>query len=139
MISDFDAIPGAEGWQLSNPPILPLAALRASMDIFDEVGMEKIRAKSVLLTGYLEFLLDQHPNQNFSIITPRDSGQRGAQLSIRMPRHGRAICDRLAAQGVICDWREPDILRVAPAPLYNSFVEVYRFVEIFVAEINRPH
>lgn len=132
---DFDVLPGAEGWQLSNPPILPLAALRASMDIFDEAGMKNLRAKSALLTGYLEFLLDQYPSKNFSIITPRDPEQRGAQLSIRLHRHDRTICDRLTAQGVICDWREPDILRVAPAPLYNSFLEVYRFVEIFLQEI----
>jgi len=132
---DFDTIPGAEGWQVSNPPILPLAALRASMEIFDEAGMENLRAKSVLLTAYLEFLLDQYPSKNFSIITPHDPAQRGAQLSIRMHQHGRSICDRLAAQGVICDWREPDILRVAPIPLYNSFLEVYRFVEIFIKEI----
>jgi kynureninase len=137
MRPDFDFILGAGGWQLSNPPILPLAALRASMDIFDEVGMEKLRAKSVLLTGYLEFLLDQYRSENFSVITPRDPQQRGAQLSIRMHRHGRHICDRLADQGVICDWREPDILRVAPVPLYNSFFEVYRFVEIFIALDNR--
>jgi len=136
MEPNFDVLSGAEGWQLSNPPILPLAALRASMDIFDEVGMEKIRAKSVLLTGYLEFLLDQQRHENFSVVTPRDPAQRGAQLSIRMHQHGRTICERLAAQGVICDWREPDILRVAPAPLYNSFFEVHRFVEVFIKEIN---
>jgi kynureninase len=136
MDPNFDVMPGAEGWQLSNPPILPLAALRASMNIFDEAGMEKIRAKSVLLTGYLEFLLDQYPGKKFSIITPRDPAQRSAQLSIRLHQHDRTICNRLAAQGVICDWREPDILRVAPAPLYNSFFEVYRFMEIFLALVN---
>jgi len=134
---NFDVIPGAEGWQLSNPPILPLAALRASMDIFDEVGMEKLRAKSVLLTGYLEFLLDQNLNKNFLVITPREPEQRGAQLSIRLQQSDHTICDRLAAQGAICDWREPDILRVAPAPLYNSFFEVHRFVETFMAEMNQ--
>lgn len=133
----FEVLPGAEGWQLSNPPILPLAALRASMNIFDEVGMEKLRAKSVLLTGYLEFLLEQNLHKNFSVITPREPAQRGAQLSIRLQQPDQTICDRLAAQDVICDWREPDILRVAPAPLYNSFFEVYRFVEIFIKEIAR--
>ncbi|MDZ7345041.1 MAG: kynureninase [candidate division KSB1 bacterium] len=135
MPSDFHPIPGAEGWQLSNPPILPLAALRAAMDIFDEVGMENLRAKSVLLTGYLEFLLDQYAHQNFSVITPRDPQQRGAQLSIRLRKNGRALCERLAARGIICDWREPDILRAAPVPLYNSFWEIHRFVEIFVEEV----
>jgi kynureninase len=131
MDPDFDAIPGAEGWQLSNPPILPMAALRASMEIFDEVGMEKLRAKSELLTGYLEFLLDQNPNENFSIITPRDPEQRGAQLSIRVKKNGKDLLRQLAAADVICDWREPDVIRVAPVPLYNSFMDVYRFEEIF--------
>jgi kynureninase len=135
MEPEFEVISGAEGWQLSNPPILPLAALRASMDIFDDVGMEKLRAKSVLLTGYLEFLLDQYRNENFFVTTPRHPQQRGAQLSIRTHKFGRSICDRLAAQSVICDWREPDILRVAPAPLYNSFLDVYRFVKIFIEMI----
>ncbi|MGH7456799.1 MAG: kynureninase, partial [bacterium] len=103
-------------------------------DIFDEVGMESLRAKSLLLTGYLEFLLDQQRNENFSLITPRDPQQRGAQLSIRVKKSGRSLHERLAARGVICDWREPDIIRAAPAPLYNSFMDVYRFVEIFIEE-----
>lgn len=130
---DFQPIAGAEGWQLSNPSILTLAALRASMDIFDEAGMGTLRAKSISLTGYLEFLLDQQVSSRFSIISPRDPLQRGAQLSLRIARNGRALCERLAEQSVLCDWREPDILRVAPAPLYNSYQDVFRFVERFVA------
>jgi kynureninase len=126
---DFQAIPSAEGWQLSNPSILSLAALRASMEIFDEAGMERLRAKSERLTGYLEFLLKQDSSKRFEIITPRDPGQRGAQLSLRIPKDGKRVCDRLTKAGVICDWREPDIMRVAPVPLYNSFVNVYVFAE----------
>lgn len=132
---NFKAIPGAEGWQLSNPPILPMAALRASMDIFDEIGMEKLRAKSELLTGYLEFLLDQLQSEKFSMITPRDSRQRGAQLSLRIKEHGKAVLEKLMANDVVCDWREPDIIRVVPVPLYNSFTEVYRFVDVFSAAL----
>jgi len=132
---DFHGIPGAEGWQLSNPSILPAAVLRASLELFDEAGMERLRAKSELLTGYLEFLLDQQRSERFSIITPHDPTQRGAQLSLRIPKNGRAICDKLAEQGVICDWREPDIMRVAPAPLYNSFSDVYAFAEKFAAAL----
>ena len=129
---DFHPIPGAEGWQVGNPPVLAMAALRASLEIFDEAGMAALRRKSETLTGYLEFLLEQHSSRNFSVITPRDPAQRGAQLSIRLHRKGRAVCDALKDRGVICDWREPDILRAAPAPLYNSFSDAYEFVERFI-------
>jgi kynureninase len=135
MKPDFRVIPGAEGWQLSNPSILSAAAFRASLDIFDEAKMERLRAKSELLTGYLEFLLGQHPSKKFSIITPRETGHRGAQLSLRVTENGRAICDALAKDGIICDWREPDILRVAPVPLYNTFLDVHTFAERFLAAI----
>ncbi|MBR9974361.1 MAG: kynureninase [Bacteroidetes bacterium] len=127
----FRPIVGAEGWQLSNPSIFPLAALRASLALFDQAGMGALRAKSVQLTGYLEFLLLAHASERWSIITPADPSQRGCQLSLRVPAGGRALFDRLAAQGVICDWREPDVIRVAPVPLYNSFEDVRRFAELF--------
>jgi kynureninase len=133
MPPDFAAIPGAEGWQLSNPSILSAAALRASLDIFDEATMQRLRGKSEQLTGYLEFLLDQSWSKNFSIITPRDSSHRGAQLSLRLSENGRAVCDALAKEGIICDWREPDIMRVAPVPLYNTFSDVHTFAEKFLA------
>jgi kynureninase len=135
MEPQFQPIAGAEGWQLSNPSILSMAALRASMDIFDEVGMERLRAKSERLTTYLEFLLEQKPQEGFSIITPRDPAQRGAQLSLRVTKNGRAVCESLAQHGIICDWREPDIMRVAPVPLYNSFLDVHTFAEKFLTEI----
>jgi kynureninase len=134
---EFRPMSGAEGWQLSNPPILALAPLRASMEIFVEAGMERLRAKSVLLTAYMEFLLGQNASEKFSLITPRDEQQRGAQLSIRLPQQGRALCDRLAVAGVVGDWREPDTFRVAAVPLYNSFQDVYRFVQRFSAAIEQ--
>jgi len=127
---EFHPMPGAEGWQLSNPPILALAPLRASMEVFSEAGMERLRAKSISLTGYLDFLLRRR-TPACSILTPTEEEQRGAQVSIRLPRQGRDLCDRLAAHGVVGDWREPDIFRVAPVPLYNSYQDVYRFVERF--------
>jgi kynureninase len=127
---NFVPIKGAEGWQLSNPPILSLAAVRASLEIFDEVGMERLRKKSLLLTGYLEYLIDQIGSHKISIITPRNHEERGCQLSIQTKRNGRQLFDRLSTEGVICDWREPDVIRVAPVPLYNSFIDVYLFSEI---------
>jgi kynureninase len=135
---EFHPMVGAEGWQLSNPPILALAPLRASMEIFAEAGIERLRAKSVSLTGYMEFLLDQQPSSKlkFSILTPREQKRRGAQLSIRLPGAGREWCDRLASAGVIGDWREPDIFRVAAVPLYNSYQDVYGFVQRFWAALS---
>ena len=132
---EFRATAGAEGWQLSNPPILALAPLRASMEIFSEAGMEQLRAKSVSLTGYMEFLLRQNNSAKFSLITPCEPERRGAQLSIRLPEQGREICDESAGQGVIGDWREPDTFRVAAVPLYNSYREVFRFVGKFMAAL----
>jgi len=136
MAPDFHPMAGAEGWQLSNPPIMALAPLRASMEIFAEAGMERLRAKSLLLTGYMEFLLSRIASTKFSIITPPEPSRRGAQLSIRLFHDGRALCDRLIAEGVIGDWREPDTFRVAAVPLYNSCRDVYRFVERFAANLS---
>jgi kynureninase len=130
MGSDFDAIPGAEGWQLSNPPILSLAAIRASMEIFDDVGMLRLRQKSEMLTGYLEYLLGQRLSGCVQVITPKNVAERGCQLSLVIPGNGQSIFTSLTERGVVCDWREPDVIRVAPVPLYNSFQDVYRFVEI---------
>jgi kynureninase len=137
---EFQAMSGAEGWQLSNPSIVSLAVLRASMAIFHEAGMEHLRAKSISLTGYLEFLLNQllrnqNVSQKFSIITPVERDRRGAQISIRIHHKGRALCERLAREGVVGDWREPDTFRVAPVPLYNSYYDVFRFVRRFAAAI----
>ena len=124
---DFKAISGAEGWQLSNPSIFSMAPLKASLDIFYEAKIENLRAKSLLLTGYLLFLLGDKVN----VITPRSEEERGAQVSIRMAKDGKRVFDALTAAGVVCDWREPDCIRVAPAPLYNTFMDVYRFAKIF--------
>ncbi len=135
MRHDFDPIPGAEGWQLSNPPILSLAAIRASLDIFEEVGMKKLNEKSSLLTGYMEFLLDEIQNENIRIITPRDPSQRGCQLSIQVKNANKLLFEKITEKGVIADWREPDVIRVAPVPLYNSYMDVFEFVEILKASL----
>ncbi len=133
MEPNFQPISGAEGWQLSNPSIVSLAILRASMELFHEAGMERLRAKSLSLTGYLEFLLNQRASPNFSIVTPHEKQRRGAQLSIRILQNGKALCEQLAQEGIVGDWREPDTFRVAPAPLYNSYRDVFRFVRRFTA------
>jgi len=115
---------------LSNPPILSLAAIRASLDIFEEVGMKKLNEKSRQLTGYLEFLLDEIKNDDIRIITPRDPAQRGCQLSIQVKNADKSLFEKITEKGVIADWREPDVIRVAPVPLYNSFSDVYRFAKV---------
>jgi len=132
---DFRAMSGADGWQLSNPSIVSLAVLRASMAVFHEAEMQRLWAKSVSLTGYLEFLLNQTASADFSIITPRETERRGAQLSIQLANNGRALCERLAQEGIVGDWREPDIFRVAPVPLYNSYHDVFRFARRFATAI----
>ena len=130
----FDPIPGAEGWQLSNPPILSLAAVRASLDVFAEAGgMAPLRQKSVALTGYLESLLRERLGSQIEIVTPNEPGQRGCQLSIRVRGgrlHGTELLRRIEAGGVACDFRAPNVVRVAPVPLYNTFDEVYGFVDV---------
>jgi kynureninase len=120
--------PGAAGWQMSNAQILPMAAHLASLEIFDNVGMENLRAKSIPLTGFLEFLINPLPQ--IKIITPTDIQQRGCQLSLVAKDKPKELFKYLTENGVIADWREPDVIRVAPVPMYNTFEDVYRFVEI---------
>lgn len=130
MDDDFVPIKGAEGWQLSNPPIFQMASLRASLEIFEEAGMENLVAKSNKLTGYMEFLLNEIQDKRISIITPRNPEERGCQLSIRVKDADKKLYDAISGRGIIADWREPDVIRAAPVPLYNSFMDVYRFVGI---------
>ena len=122
---------GIAAWQISNPPILAAAPLVASLALFTEARIERLRAKSVDLTGFLEFLVERlGPHARF--ITPREVAARGCQISIRItgsPGRGRRVFERLGQRGVICDWRDPDVIRVAPVPLYNTFEEVFRFSE----------
>jgi kynureninase len=127
---EFQPKPGADGWQISNPPVLALAPLRAALPIFEEAGLPRLRAKSIALTGYLEYLLDQLPEQPLTVTTPRDPAARGCQLSLVFHKDSEQTLERLKGQGVICDFRKPNVIRVAPAPLYNTFTEVYEFVRM---------
>ena len=127
MPDNFVPITTAEGWQLSNPPILSLAAIRASLSIFDEVGMDKLVRKSKQLTDYLLFLLDSIETDRIDIITPKE---RGCQISIRVKKGNKELFDKITEKGVIADWRDPDVIRVAPVPLYNSFSDVFNFYNI---------
>jgi kynureninase len=131
----FNPMKGAEGWQLSNAPILGMAAHLASLDIFEEAGMERIGEKRDLMTAYMEFVIDDISEKNkerctFELITPRDKTKRGAQLSIMAKGQGKALFDALSAEGVVADWREPNVIRIAPAPLYNSYEDCYWFGQL---------
>lgn len=126
---EFHPLAGAEGWQVSNPPIFQLAALRSSLEIFDEATIPALRKKSVRLTGYLEHLLSKINTDRIEIITPTDPDERGCQLSIRVQNADKRLFEALSEHGVVADWREPDVIRVAPVPLYNSFQDVFRFSE----------
>ena len=132
MPDKFNPIASAEGWQLSNPPILSLAAIRASLSIFDEVGMDKLLSKSIKLTDYLVFLLNSINTDRIEIITPKE---RGCQLSIRVNNGDKKLFDSITVKGVIADWREPDVIRVAPIPLYNSFQDVFNFYSLLKEEL----
>jgi len=127
---EFHPVASADAWQLSNPPILAMAPLVASLALFDEAGMPALRAKSRKLTGYLLALLDAMPSERYEVITPRDEESRGCQLSIRVRKSPRGLFDELEAAGVVCDFREPDVIRVAPVPLYNTYEEVWAFARI---------
>ena len=129
MRDDFDQLPGAEGWQLSNPPILSMAAIKASLDLFNEVGFERGREKSKTLTNYFEFLLKQLGEDVVKIITPSNPDERGCQLSIQVKNADKELHKQLTAAGVISDWREPNVIRCAPTPFYNSYTDVYHVVE----------
>src|SRR6184192_1829768 len=131
---EFIPVPSANGWQISNPPIFSMAPLRASLAIFDKSGIESLRAKSMKLTGYLQFLLESEPDgrskKQYTVITPRQANQRGCQLSIKAEDHPKGLFGKLEAAGVKCDFREPNVIRAAPTPLYNTFHEVWRFARI---------
>ena len=134
---EFQPSYGAEGWQLSNPPILALAPLRASLPLFERAGMQALREKSVRMTGFLETGIRQRLDDAIDIRTPADPERRGCQLSLRL-RHGdgRAVFQALEANDVVADWREPDVIRVAPAPMYNRYVDVVHFVDRLEAAIH---
>ncbi|MDG2537402.1 kynureninase [Dyella jiangningensis] len=128
----FEPTYGADGWQLSNPPILALAPLRVSLEIFRRAGMQRLREKSLRLTGYLEWLVHSELNQVLEVVTPGDPERRGAQLSIRVlggRARGRSLFEYLMEHGVIGDWREPDVIRISPTPLYNRFADCLAFAE----------
>lgn len=132
----FSPIRGAEGWQLSNPPIFQMAALRASMQIFDDAGRERLAAKRDRLTAYFEFLLQSLPKSKAQMVTPTDPKQRGCQISLRLGSQAKQVVQDLEAQGYTSDFREPDILRTAAVPLYTRFVDLYRFVEALKRRVN---
>jgi kynureninase len=136
MEKGFSPKPNASGWNLSTSQVFNMVALKASLELFDEAGIENLRAKSVLLTNYLEFLLLQLSNKTFEIITPANSLQRGAQLCLFFKEKGKDIHNQLMQNGIIVDYREPGVIRVAPAPLYCSFEDVYKCVKIIGEALN---
>jgi kynureninase len=139
MAEGFRPYRGAAGWQVSNHPLLGMVPLQASFAQFAAAGLPALRARSILLTGWLEKLLDARLAGRVEILTPHDPGARGAQLSVRLQGtrgSGRALFDRMLARGLTCDWREPDVIRLAPAPLYNSYEDCWRAVELIEAELD---
>lgn len=136
MESKFRPMRGAEGWQLSNPPILPMATLRASMELFDEAGISNLRKKSVLLTGYFEFLLRSCKFSRMNIITSSQASERGCALSLDLGTEGKKVLEKLEEAGAKCDYREPGVLRISPVPMYSRFQDVFEFVELLKKYVN---
>ncbi|MGB3591673.1 MAG: kynureninase [Nonlabens sp.] len=132
----FDPMYGADGWQLSNPPILSMAAVKSSLELFAQAGFERLRSKSIQLTNYLESLLLNMDGNRISIITPKNPTDRGCQLSLAVKNADKSLFDKITARGVIADWREPDVIRIAPAPLYNNHEDCWRFVEALKEAMN---
>jgi kynureninase len=124
---DFIPKPGADGWQISNPPILAMAPLRASLELFDQAGIQRLRAKSEKLTNYLEMLIDKLPPGQIKQLTPRDPARRGGMLALEVNERPREVFQSMERKGVVCDFREPNVIRVTPCPLYNSFLDVWTF------------
>lgn len=138
MRKGFVPMTGADGWQLSNVNVLSSAAQLASLEIFHEVGITALREKSLKLTGFLEYLIEQQINvtdKKIVVITPSNDPDRGCQLSLLVTNGGKELFDRLTSKGIISDWREPNVIRVAPVPLYNTFEDVYQFVSILKSEL----
>jgi len=130
MAPDFDAVPSADAWSVSNPPVLALSPVRVSLEMFDAAGMAALRAKSERLTGYLQALIDDLGCPTIDVITPRDPAARGCQLSLAIEDRPREMFGALAEDGVMCDFREPNIIRIAPVPMYNTFHDCWRFAAI---------
>ena len=130
MQKGFTPQPGAAGWQMSNAPVFNMVAHNAALDIFDKAGIDTLRKKSIHLTGYMEYLLQQVTNLQFQIITPTDPERRGCQLSLLFGHNGRKVFDTLTEAGVIADWREPNVIRIAPVPLYNTYEDCYKLYEL---------
>lgn len=139
MEKGFVPMYGVDGWQLSNSDVLGLAAHQASLDVFQEAGMENLRQKSEALTGYLEFLIEKISGESgvLEIITPKDPAQRGCQLSLHIHRGGKDVFDEWYNHGVVGDWRNPNVIRLAPTPLYNSFMDVFRFAQILEQSLKK--
>lgn len=139
MKKGFRPTPGVDGWQLSNHPVLLSAAHLAALEIFEQAGMKNLRRKSEQLTGYLEYILNSLDPEHhlYRLLTPTGVKERGCQLSVFMKRNGRKVFDKIAKAGIVADWREPHVIRLAPAPLYNTFEEVFRFGKIMAAALDR--
>jgi kynureninase len=130
MQKGFVPTKSAESWQMSNAPVFNMVAHHASLDIYDRTSVQDLREKSEKLTGYCEFLLKQLTNLPFTIITPSEPSKRGCQLSLLFHSKGKEVFEKLSENGVVADWREPNVIRIAPVPLYNTFEDVFRFYEI---------